>query len=166
MDQRLDADRLDVTERHRHRVLPTHRDHLAGLDRVGAEHVRLDPHRVPGHRQHPAARPHHGRGVVQRGDRVGEHLHQAEQQHVADRMAGQRIRPGPRGEPVLQQGGTALIGGAVGGQRGERLAQVARGQQGVPLGPQPATRAAVVADRDDRGDLQVEVSLAVPQAAQ
>ncbi len=84
--------------------------------------------------------------------------------------SGSSLSPG-RPSRCSQRTGTAAArrcagGRVVGGQRGQRLPQVARRQQGVPLGPQPAAGPAVVADRDHRGDVQVELRAQRRSAAQ
>jgi hypothetical protein len=109
----------------------------------------LDVERVAAHGQHPPAQPQQGGDLVERGDRVAEHLHQPGQQQVADRVPGER--PGAA-EAVLHELAPAAPRFVVGGERGERHPQVA-GREQAELTAQPAGRAAVVGDGDDGGDV-------------
>ena len=127
--------------------------HLAPDERAvagpEAGDLGLDVERVTTHRQHPAAQPEQRGDLVERGDRVAEHLHQAGEQQVADRVPGERAGAA---EAVLHELAPATSRVVVGGERGEGHPQVA-GWEHAELAAQPAGRPAVVGDRDDGGDV-------------
>ena len=78
--------RRTLPDRRRHRDLaPDHPAH----PRIGlqAGDVGLDLQRDRAHRQHPALEVEDAAQLVERGDRIGEHLVEPGEQQVADRVA-------------------------------------------------------------------------------
>ena len=109
--------------------------------------------------------------MVERLHRVAQHLHESEQQQVADGVPDQRVGTTGAdgrhlGEAILQQRGGALGDRLVVGQGGQGLPQVARGQQRVALGQEPAARPAVVAHGHHGSDVQVEGGRGAPERSQ
>ena len=109
-----------------------------------------DVQRHGGHRQHPALRAEQPADPVEARDRVAEQLPQRDDQQVADRVAVQVARRWRSGAGATSRPGAAPL--VVAAQRGQRHPQVA-GRQHAELVAQPAARAAVVGDGDDRGQL-------------
>ena len=152
------------------RWVPGHQPHPAHLPRRGghrdltADHpahpgigfqsgdVGLDLQRERAHRQHPPLDAEDPPEFVECGDRVGQHLAEAGEQQVADRMTRQRA---VAAEPVLDDGGPQPAVRAVRGQRRQRHSQITR-RDDIEFGAQPPGRAAVVGHRDDGGDVRGE----------
>jgi hypothetical protein len=90
--------------------------------------------------------------VLQRRHRIAELLPQGHDQQVADRVA---VQIAVALETVLDHLGPGPPPLVVAAQRGQRLAQVARGQH-PQLGTEPPAGAAVVGDGDHRRQLAGE----------
>ena len=124
------------------------------VERIGvaghqAAHLRGDVHGDQGHRQHPAGRAEQPADVVESVDVVAEQLPEADDEQVADHVVAHLA---VAGEAVLQHprpGDAPLVAAA---ERGQRHPQVA-GRQYAELAAEPARRAAVVGDGDDRGQV-------------
>ena len=86
---------------------------------------------------------------VEPGDGVLVQLPEGDDEQVAQRVPAERA---VAGEPVLEDVAPGVPPLGVAAQRGQRHPQVAR-RQDPELLAQPPARAAVVGDRDDRGDL-------------
>ena len=146
-------------------VLPADRGHLAGPVRVAAAHVGLDAQRLrrpsaaPGPRAPTIAAAWSSAATGSPSSSIRPQQHQ-----VADRVPGQRI-----GSPTGRTGtATAPRSAASTGSSSASAASAWRrspGGSSAPLGPQPTAGPAVVADRDHRGDVQVEVAGAQRRSA-
>ena len=130
-----------------------------GVGRVQAPHLGGDVQRRDRHRQHPALGAEQPADPVEAVDVVAEQLPQRDDQQVADRVA---VHLALAGEPVLEHPRPGLAPLVVAAQRGQRHPQVA-GRQHAELAAQPARRAAVVGDGDDRGQV-VDDAGAAPTA--
>ena len=107
-----------------------------------------------GHRQHPALGLEQPADEVEPGDGVVVQLPEGDDEQVAERVPAERA---VAGEAVLQHVAPGLAPLALAAQRRQRHPQVAGGQH-AELVAQPPGRAAVVGDRDDRGDLVGDVA--------
>ena len=102
------------------------------------------------HRQHPALGPEQPADEVEPADGVAEQLPEGDDEQVAEGVPAERSRRRRTGAAARRARcwphSLSLA------QRGQRHPQVAR-RQDAELVAQPAGGAAVVGDRDDRGDL-------------
>ncbi len=119
--------------------------------RVGLQsrHVGLDLQRDRAHRQHPAFHAEDAAEFVEGGDRIGQHLGQACQHQVADRVSGQGA---VAAESVLQDGRPQLSVRTVRCQGRQGHSQIAW-RHDAEFVAQPARRTAVIGDRHHRGDV-------------
>ena len=101
------------------------------------------------HRQHPAAGAEQPGDPVEAVDVVLQQVPQGDDQQVAHRVA---VHLPLGGEPVLQHPRPGLAPPVVAAQGGQRHPQVA-GREHAELVAQPARGAAVVGDRDHRGQV-------------
>jgi hypothetical protein len=86
------------------------------------------------HRQHPAGDTEHPAHLVERGDRIGEHVRQPRQNQIPDRMSGECP---VAAEPMLDGRGPHPAARAVGRQRRQCHAQIAR-RHDTEFGTNPA----------------------------
>lgn len=114
-----------------------------------AGHVGLDLQGDRAHRQHPALDAQDAPELVEGGHRIGQHLRQASQHQIADRMPRQSAAAT---EPVLQDGRPQTPMWTVRSQGRQRHSQVA-GRHHAEFAAQPARGSAVVGDRHHGGDV-------------
>ncbi|CAM5512841.1 hypothetical protein SCYAM73S_08668 [Streptomyces cyaneofuscatus] len=124
--------------------LAAHGDDGVGQLRVMALDQRLELQRHGGHGQHPALRAEQLADQVEGLDVVAELLPEGDDQQIADRVL---VEVALGLEPVLDDPGPGAAPVVVAAERGERLAQVAGGQDAQLLA-EPAAGAAVVGDGD------------------
>ena len=120
----------------------------SGRGRVDAADLRLDADRLAGHRQHPADGAEHRAGVLQRGHRVAEQLHQAAAA-AGCRPRARRPSADARGPPSIagRRPGRSPADATVGG---EAVLEQPGAAPGRPGGPRPA-RPAPAADHPAAG---------------
>jgi hypothetical protein len=106
------------------------------------------------HRQHAADGADEISDARQRRQRILESVHQAADEQVADRMAGESAMTA---EAVLQHAGPHRIIPVLAGQGGQGHSQVTRRQQ-AQFAADPAGRPAVVGDGDDSGEVGCQLT--------